>query len=156
MIRKKMREWLGIFDIEHMAQNARDRCLSLEKLNIEIDQARIFDCDSIRKQISTIRVNLADEVICNGNRFEMIDKEILDLKKKLETDILKADFAHDMVSSLSARINGTFDEYLMKIEYCMKEVEALKLKAKDNQHDDILKAVMEKLTCRRKVVKGAK
>lgn len=169
-----MREWLGIFDIQQMVDVSKNRILSLEMLSIETNRARKNDSDSIREQIKTIRMNLADEVICNGIRFEMIYKEILkinskdkndlelfgeelaDFKSKLESGMIKADFAHDMVSSLSARINGTFDEYLMKIEYCMKEVEALKLKAKDNQHDDILKAVMEKLTCRRKIVKGDK
>jgi len=156
MIRKAIRTWLGIFDIQQMAEIARDRCSSLEKLNVEIDQARIFDCDSIRKQIATVSGYLADEISRNETRFERIDKDISDLKKSLETDMLKADFAHDMVSSLSARINGTFDEYLMKIEYCLKEVEALGIQVKGHQHDDILKAVMEKLTCRRKVVKGAK
>lgn len=154
MIRKKMREWLGIFDIQQMVDVSKNRILSLEMLSIETNRARKNDSDSIREQIETIRMNFTDEISRNESRIERIDKEISDLKKSLETGISKADY-----ESLKCKFDNL-------VEFCRVEginnkvnesmIQQILNDLKDHQHDDILKSVMEKLSCRRKVVKGAK
>lgn len=136
MIRKAIRTWLGIYDIEQMAQIARGRCLILEKLNIEIDNARKADCESLKCKLD----KLTDSIIAEMN-FK-IDR----INKVLEAETMNTSSMSKVLIALQTKTNKTMDEQVSRTDLIDSRIDLIESKIEDHAHPDVVTGIMQKIS----------
>ena len=136
MIRKAIRTWLGISDIEEMAQFARNRCFSVENLNYAIDNARKADYELLKCKLD----KLTDSIIAEMN-FK-IDR----INKVLEAETMNTSSMSKVLIALQTKTNKTMDEQVSRTDLIDSRIDLIESKIEDHAHPDVVTGIMQKIS----------